>query len=60
LGGSPEKQKNPQRMDILQEENLKSIGAGHPHMLKDELAGKKTSLAERRALAETQERKESL
>ena len=59
LGGSPEGQRSPGRLDILQEGNLKGAGAGRPHVLKDELAGKKTGLAEQRALAGTQEKKES-
>ncbi|KAK4832789.1 hypothetical protein QYF61_025657 [Mycteria americana] len=46
LGGSPEVQRHPGRLDILQEGNLKGAGAGHPHVLKDEPAGKTTSLAE--------------
>ena len=57
LGGSPEGQRSPGRLDILQEGNLKGTGAGHPHVLKDEPAGKKTSLAEQRALAGTQGKK---
>ncbi|GAB0209002.1 hypothetical protein GRJ2_003365900 [Grus japonensis] len=42
------------------EGNLKGAGAGCPHVLKDEPAGKKTGLGEQRALAGTQEKKESL
>jgi len=44
-------------LEILQDGNLKGTGAGCPHVLKDELAGKKTSLAEQRVLAGTQEKK---
>ncbi|KAK4828709.1 LOW QUALITY PROTEIN: hypothetical protein QYF61_000547 [Mycteria americana] len=54
LGGSPEGQRSPRRLDILQEANLKSTEVGHPHVLKDKPAGKKTGLAEQRALAGTQ------
>jgi len=50
----------PGRLDILQEGNLKGAGAGHSYLLKGELAGKKTGLAEWRALSESQENKESL
>jgi len=46
LGGSPEGQRSPGRLDILQEGNLKV----RPHVLNDEPAGKKTSLAELRVL----------
>ena len=53
MGGSPEGQRSPARLDVLQEGNLKGTGAGHPHVLKDEQAGSKTSLAEQRALAGT-------
>ncbi|KAK4815488.1 LOW QUALITY PROTEIN: hypothetical protein QYF61_003024 [Mycteria americana] len=51
LGGSPEGQRSPGRLDILQEGNLKGTRAGCPHVPKDEPAGKKTSLAEQRTLA---------
>ncbi|KAK4809932.1 hypothetical protein QYF61_001659 [Mycteria americana] len=60
LGSSPKGQRSPGRLDILQEGNLKGAGADRPHVLKDELAGKKTSLAEQRDLAGTQEKEESL
>ncbi|KAK4818656.1 hypothetical protein QYF61_017264 [Mycteria americana] len=40
-----------------EKEGLKGAGTGCPHVLKDELVGKKTSLAEQRALAGTQEKK---
>ncbi|KAK4830258.1 hypothetical protein QYF61_009351 [Mycteria americana] len=39
------------------EGNLKGTGAGRPHVPKDELPGKKPSLAEQRALAGTQGKK---
>jgi len=65
LGDSPEGQRSPGRLDILQERNLKGTGAGHSHVLKDKLVGKtdlaeqralgKTDLAEQRALAGTEE-----
>jgi len=42
---------------FFKKEILKGTGAGHPHVPKDEPAGKKTSLAEQRALAGTQEKK---
>ncbi|KAK4812034.1 hypothetical protein QYF61_026172 [Mycteria americana] len=57
LGGSPEGQRSPGRLDILQEGNLKGAGAGRPHVPKDKPAGKKTGLAEQRALAGTQEKR---
>ncbi|KAK4826796.1 hypothetical protein QYF61_011604, partial [Mycteria americana] len=56
LGGSPEGQRSPGRLDILQEGNLKGTGAGCPHVPKDEPAGKKTGLAEQKALAGIQEK----
>lgn len=46
-------------LGILQEGDLKGAGGGHLHVPKDELVGKKTSLAEERALAGIQEKKES-
>ncbi|KAK4832250.1 hypothetical protein QYF61_021602 [Mycteria americana] len=51
LGGSPEGQRSPGRLDILQEGNLKGAGAGCPHVPKDEQVGKKTGLAEQSTLA---------
>jgi len=57
LGGSPEGQRSPGRLDVLQEGNLKGAGAGHPHVLKHELEGKKTRLSEQRALARTQKKR---
>jgi len=57
LKGGP---KSSGRLDNLQEGSLKDAGAGHPHVLKDKLVGKKTGLAEQRAMAGTQEKKESL
>jgi len=47
--------RSPRRLDILQGGNPKCAGAGHPHVPKDELAGKKTILAEQRSLSGTQE-----
>lgn len=41
LGGSSEGKRGPERLDILQEGNLKSAGADCPCMLKDESVGKK-------------------
>ncbi|KAK4810447.1 LOW QUALITY PROTEIN: hypothetical protein QYF61_004227, partial [Mycteria americana] len=60
LGGSPEGQRSPGRLDILQEGNPKGAGAGRPYVPKDKLVGKKTGLAEQGAFAGTQEKKESL
>lgn len=48
---SPEGQWGPGRLDIFQEGNPKGMGVGCPNMLKDQPVGKKTSLAEHRALA---------
>ena len=45
---------------ILQGGSLKGTGAVCPHVLQDKPAGKTTSLAEQRALAGTQEKKEGL
>lgn len=42
---SPERQRSSGRLDVLQEGYLKSIGAGHSHVLKDEPVGT-ASLAE--------------
>jgi len=50
----------PRRMDILQEENLKGAGAGCPRVPKDKLVEKKSGLSEQKALAGTQEKKDSL
>jgi len=49
LGGNPEGQKGPEKLDTLQGGSFKGAGAGCPYVLKDELAGKMTSLAEQRA-----------
>jgi len=53
LGCSPAGQRNPGSLDTLQAGSFKNTGAGHPHVLKDKPAGKKTGLAEQRALAGT-------
>lgn len=45
LGGSPEEQRSPSRLNTVQERSLKSAGKGCPYVLKDELAGKKAGLA---------------
>ncbi|GAB0180778.1 hypothetical protein GRJ2_000543100 [Grus japonensis] len=50
-------QRSPGRLDILQEGNLKGAGAGCPHVPKDKPAGKKTGLAEQRALAGTRKKR---
>jgi len=60
LGESPDGQKGPGRLDILQGESLKDTGADFPHVPQDELVGKMTSLAEQGAFAGTQEKKEGL
>ena len=59
LGSSPEGQRSPGKLDTLQERNLKGTGAGHPHVLKDKPAWKKTILAEQRAGVRAQKEKES-
>lgn len=46
LGGSPEGQRSPGRLGMLQEGSLKDVGAGCLHVPKDEPVGKKTSLRE--------------
>lgn len=43
-------------MNIFQEENVKDIQVGHPHVLKDKLV-EKTGLVEGRFLVETQKKK---
>ncbi|KAJ7404797.1 hypothetical protein WISP_143561 [Willisornis vidua] len=53
LGGRPTGETSPGKLDILQEENLKNAEADCPHVLKDELVGKKTGLAEQRAFSGT-------
>ena len=60
LRGSAEGKRSPGRLDTLQEGNLKGAGAGRTHVQKEGPAGEKTGLAEQRALAGTQETKESL
>jgi len=57
---SAEGQRVPGRLDILQRGSLKGTGAGCPHVLQDQPAGKMTSLAEQGGLAGTQEKKEGL
>jgi len=54
LRGGPERQRSPGSLDLLQEGNLKGAGADHLYVLKDELTGRKTGLAEQRALVGTQ------
>jgi len=46
LGESPEGQRGPGRLDILQEGSLKGTGAGCPHVLQDKPAGRTAGLAE--------------
>lgn len=58
MGDSPEGQKSPERLGSLEEGNPKGTGGGDPQVLKDELSGKKTSLAEQRALSRAKEEKE--
>lgn len=60
LGGNPEGQRSPGSLAIVQEGKPGCTGAGCSHVLEEELAGNKTSLAELRALAGTQGEKESL
>jgi len=52
LGGK----RSPGRLDILQEGNLTGAGADRPHVPKDEVVGKKTGLANQRALAQEKKR----
>lgn len=47
-------------MDILQEGNIKCVEVGCPHVLKDKLSVKKTSLAEQTDLPELRIKKENL
>jgi len=60
LGGSPEVQRSPGRLNILQEGKFKGAGAGCPHVLKDKLVGKKAGQAEQRTFPGTWEKKERL
>lgn len=46
LGGIPERERSPGRIDIFEEGNPKSAEVGCPHVPKEELSGKKTSLTE--------------
>lgn len=46
-------------LDILQDRDLQGTGVGCPHVLEDEPVGKKTSLAEQKALEGTQEEKKN-
>lgn len=52
--------RSPGKLDILQEGNLKCIGAAYPHVPKEKPAGKKTSLAKYRVLASVWGKKESV
>ena len=60
MGESPEGQRGPGRLDILQGGSLKVTGADCPHVPQDEPAEKMTGLAEQGALAGTQEKMEGL
>jgi len=51
LGDSPEGQRGPGRLHILQEGSLQGTAAGCPHVLQDKPTGKMTSLAEQAAFA---------
>jgi len=57
---SPEGQRRPSRLDIVQGGSLKGTGAGCPHVPQDKPAGKMTGLSEQGALSGTQEKKEGL
>ena len=48
MGDSPEGQRSPGKLDILQERNPKGTRAGCPHVPRDKLAGKKANLTEPR------------
>lgn len=60
LGDSSEEQKCLGMLEDFQEGYPRDAGPGHPHVLKDKTMGKKTSLAEKRALAGTWVKKQSL
>jgi len=60
LGENPDGQRGLGRLEILQEGSLKGTGAGCPHVLQDERAGKRTGLAEKAAFPRTQEKREGL
>jgi len=60
LGESAEGQRSPGRLDIIEGGSLKGTEARGPYVLQDEPAGKMTGLAEKAALAGSQEIKESL
>lgn len=57
MGSSPEEQRDPGKVGILQEGNPKGARAACPHVPKDKLVGKKTGLAEQRVLAGSQGKK---
>jgi len=59
-GESPEGQRGPARLDILQGGSLKGTGAGCPHVSQDKSMENMTDLVDQGALAGTQEKKESL
>lgn len=52
--------KDPGRLDVLSEGNLRGTGAASAHRPREKLTGNMTRLVEQRALAGTQGKKESL
>lgn len=48
--GIPERERSPGRIDIFEEGNPRSAEVGCPHVPKEELLGKKTSLSEQSVL----------
>ena len=59
-GESPEGQRGPARLDILQGGSLKGTGAGCSHVPQDEPKGKAIGLAKQGALTGTQGENEGL
>lgn len=57
LGSSPEGQRGPGRLNILQEGNLQGTRIGCPHVLKDELVGKRLGWLNREIWLELREEK---
>lgn len=58
LRSGAEGQRSPASLGILHESNMKSTETGHPQVLKDDPIVRKSILAEQRAVAGTQHKKE--
>ncbi|GAB0179913.1 hypothetical protein GRJ2_000456600 [Grus japonensis] len=57
LGGRPEGQRSPGRLDILQEGNLKGTAAGCPHVLKDGQRGRRPAWLNRELWLEVRKKR---